>query len=56
VKKFVKICFTSERKEERTSEVRKAIERDPSWSWHLMDNSSYLNGDVWIMDDDSELR
>jgi hypothetical protein len=29
----VKIHFTSERKEVRASEVRKAVERDPTWSW-----------------------
>jgi hypothetical protein len=52
----VKVCFTSERKEVRASEVRKAVERDPAWSWHLVGNSSYLNGDVGIMSGDSELR
>jgi hypothetical protein len=26
------VCFTSERKEARASEVRKAVERDPTWS------------------------
>jgi hypothetical protein len=31
--KFVKVRFTSERKEARASEVRKAVERDPAWSW-----------------------
>jgi hypothetical protein len=31
--KYVKICFTSERKEARASEVRKAVERDLTWSW-----------------------
>jgi hypothetical protein len=36
--------------------VRKAVERDPAWSWHLVRNSSYLNGDVWITGGDSELR
>jgi hypothetical protein len=30
VRKFVKVCFTSERKEARASEVRKAVERDPT--------------------------
>jgi hypothetical protein len=30
--KFVKVRFTSERKEARASEVRKAVERDPAWS------------------------
>jgi hypothetical protein len=52
----VKVCFTSERKEVRASEVRKAVERDPAWSWHLVGNSSYVNGDVGIMSGDSELR
>jgi hypothetical protein len=28
--KFIKIHFTSERKEERANEVRKAVERDPT--------------------------
>jgi hypothetical protein len=28
--KFVKVYFTSERKEARASEVRKAVERDPA--------------------------
>jgi hypothetical protein len=54
--KFVKICFTSERKEARASEVRKTVERDPAWSCHLVGNSSYLNEDVWITNGDSELR
>jgi hypothetical protein len=52
--KFVKVRFTSERKEARASKVRKAVERDPAWSWYL-DNSSYLNRDVRIMGGDSEL-
>jgi hypothetical protein len=52
----MKVHFTSERKEARASEVRKVVERDPVWSWHLVDNSSYLNGDVGIMSGDSELR
>jgi hypothetical protein len=52
----VKVRFTSERKEARASEVRKAVERDPSWSWHLVGNSSYLNGDVEISSGDSKLR
>jgi hypothetical protein len=49
VEKFVNVRFTSERKEARASEVRKAVERDPAWSWHLVSNSSYLNRDVGIM-------
>jgi hypothetical protein len=56
VRKFVKVRFDSERKEARTSDVKKAVERDPAWSWHLVDNSNYLNGDVGITGSDSELR
>jgi hypothetical protein len=56
VEKFVKVCFVSERKEARVSEVRKVVERDPAWSWHLVENSSYLNGDVGITGGDSELQ
>jgi hypothetical protein len=56
MRKFVKIRFTSKRKEARASEVRKAVERDPAWSWHLMGNSIYLNGDVGITGSHSELR
>jgi hypothetical protein len=56
VEKFVKIRFSSESKEARTSEVRKAVEGDPAWSWHLVSNSSYLNGDVGITGGDSKLR
>jgi hypothetical protein len=52
----VKVCFTSERKEVRASEVRKVVKRDPAWSWHLVGSSSYLNGDVGITGGDSELR
>jgi hypothetical protein len=51
----VKVCFTSKRKEARASEVRKAVERDLAWSWHLVGNSSYLNGDVGITGGDSKL-
>jgi hypothetical protein len=54
--KFTKVCFTSVRKEVRASEVSKAVERDPAWSWLLVDNSSYLNGDVGITCGDFELR
>jgi hypothetical protein len=28
--KFMKVCFTSERKETRANEVRKAVERNPT--------------------------
>jgi hypothetical protein len=54
--KFVKVHFTFARKKARGSEVRKAVERDPTWSWLLVDNSSYLNGYVGITCGDSELR
>jgi hypothetical protein len=30
MEKFLKVRFTSERKEARASEVRKAVERDPA--------------------------
>jgi hypothetical protein len=56
MEKFVKVRFTSERKEARVSEVRKAVERDPARSWHLVGDSSYLNGDVGITGGDSELQ
>jgi hypothetical protein len=50
------VHFASARKEARASEVRKAVERDPAWSWLLVGDSSYLNRDVWITYGDSELR
>jgi hypothetical protein len=53
--KFVKVRFTSIRKEARASEVRKVVERDPVWSWHLVGKLSYLKQDVRIMGGDSEL-
>jgi hypothetical protein len=53
--KFVKVCFASARKEARASEVRKTVEREPTWSWLLVDNSSYINRDVEITCGDSEL-
>jgi hypothetical protein len=53
--KFVMVRFASTRKEARASEVRKVVERDPAWSWLLVGNSSYLNGDVGIMYGDSKL-
>jgi hypothetical protein len=56
VKKFVKVHFVFEREEARVSKVRKAVERDPAWSWHLVDNLSYLNEDVGITGGDSKLR
>jgi hypothetical protein len=52
---FVKVYFTSARKDARASEVRKVVERDPVWSWLLVGNSSYLNGDVEITHGDSKL-
>jgi hypothetical protein len=55
VEKFVKVRFASARKEARASEVRKVVKRDPAWSWLLVGNSSYLNGDVGIMCGDFEL-
>jgi hypothetical protein len=35
-------------KKQELSEVGKAIERDPTRSWLLVGNSSFLNGDVGI--------
>jgi hypothetical protein len=56
IRKFVKVRFASARKEARVSEVRKVVERDPTWSWLLVGNSSYLNRDVGITCGDFELR
>jgi hypothetical protein len=56
MRKFMKVRFTSTKKDVRASEVRKVIERGPAWGWLLVDNSSYLNGDVGIMYGDSELQ
>jgi hypothetical protein len=56
MEKFVKIRFASKRKEARASKVRKMVERDLVWNWHLVGNSSYLNGDVGITDGYSKLR
>jgi hypothetical protein len=56
MEKFVKVIFTSTRKEARASEVWKVVERDPAWSCLLMGNSSYLNGEVGITCGDFELR
>jgi hypothetical protein len=56
MEKFVKVCFAFKRKEARASEVSKAVERDLAWSCHLVDNSSYLNGDVGITGGDSDLQ
>jgi hypothetical protein len=47
--KFVKVHFASVRKEVRVTEVRKVVERDPAWSWLLVGNSNFLNGDVGVM-------
>jgi hypothetical protein len=55
VEKFVKVHFTSARKEAGASDVRKVVERDPTWSWLLLGNSSYVKGDVEITCGDSEL-
>jgi hypothetical protein len=52
----VKVHFASERKEARASEVMKAVEIYQAWSWHLVGNSNYLNGDVGVTDGDSQLR
>jgi hypothetical protein len=52
----VKVHFTSVRKEARASEVRKVVERDLVWSWLLVANSRYLNGDAGVPCGDSELR
>jgi hypothetical protein len=41
-------CFPSVKKEARGSGVRKVVERDPAWSLLLVDNSSFLIGDVGI--------
>jgi hypothetical protein len=54
--KFVKVCFAFTKKEVRASKVRKAVKKDPSWSWLLVGNSSYLNRDVGITCGDFELR
>jgi hypothetical protein len=56
VVRFVRVRFTSARKEVRASEVRKVVERDLAWSWVLVGNSSYLNGDIGITCGDSELQ
>jgi hypothetical protein len=56
MEKFMKVCFTSARKEARACEVRKMDERDPAWSWLLVGNSNYLNRDVGIMCGDSKLQ
>jgi hypothetical protein len=55
MRKFINIRFTSVRKEARASKVKKVVERDPAWSWLLVGNSRYLNGDVGITCGDSEL-
>jgi hypothetical protein len=51
----MKVRFTSVRKKVRSSEVRKAVERDSAWSWLLVGDSSYLNEDVGITCGDSKL-
>jgi hypothetical protein len=52
----MKVHFASVRKEARASEVRKVVDRDPTWSWLFVGNSSYLNRDVGITCGDSELQ
>jgi hypothetical protein len=52
----VKVYFIFARKEARSSEVRKALKKDPAWSWLLVGDSSYLSGDVGITCGDSKLR
>jgi hypothetical protein len=56
MEKFVKVRFDFARKEARASEVRKVVERVSAWSWLLVGNSSYLNGDVGITCGDSKLQ
>jgi hypothetical protein len=56
MRKFVKVYFVFARKEARSSEVRKALKKDPAWSWFLVGDSSYLSGDVGITSGDSKLR
>jgi hypothetical protein len=52
----VKALFASARKEARASKVWKVVERDLTWSWLLVGNSSFLNEDVGITCGDSEPR
>jgi hypothetical protein len=52
----VKVRFAFIRKEARASEVSKVVKRDLAWSWLLVGNSSYLNGDIGITCGDFELR
>jgi hypothetical protein len=49
MEKFVKVRFTSAKKDARASGVGKVVERDPAWSWLLVGNSNFLNGDVGVM-------
>jgi hypothetical protein len=56
VGKFVKVRFASARKDVRASGVWKVVETDPAWSWILVGNLSYLNGDIGIMCGDSKLQ
>jgi hypothetical protein len=56
MRKFVNVRFAATRKEAGANEVRKAVERDLTWSWLLVGNSSYLNRDVGITCGDSNLR
>jgi hypothetical protein len=52
VEKFVNVRFTSARKETRAREVKKAVKRNPAWSWLLLGDLSYLNRDVGITCDE----
>jgi hypothetical protein len=56
MRKFVKVYFVFARKEAISSEVRKALKKDPAWSWLLVGDSSYPSGDVGITSGDSKLR
>jgi hypothetical protein len=48
MERFVNVYFTFARTEARANGVGKVVERDPVWSWLLVDNSSFLNRDVGI--------
>jgi hypothetical protein len=48
MKKFVNVHFTFARTKARANGVGKVVERDPAWSWLLVDNSIFLNRDVGI--------
>jgi hypothetical protein len=46
--KFVKVLFAPQGKKQEVSRVGKVVERDLTWSWLQVGNSSFLNGDVRI--------